>query len=224
MGQDAISGGQVFSYKLNYEPSKTNLNLEVKMPVRLSMQTKKRELTFEKNKYAIEYNENLAAFYRTYPQTELQVYANSPISIATRKSLEKELIPHLKDKEEKDAAGFLLSFVQSGFAYQTDLEQMGYEKSFFVEEMFHFPYSDCEDRAILFSQLVRRFLGLEVVLLDYDDHVATAVKFKDSPATGDYVELNREQYVICDPTYIGAPVGCAMKRYKDKKARVLILN
>ncbi|GHT32016.1 hypothetical protein AGMMS49574_14780 [Bacteroidia bacterium] len=221
---DAISGGQVFSYRLNYEPSKVSLNLTAKMPVRLSMQTKMREITVEKSKYTIEYNENLITFYQAYPQTEFSVYANTPISVATCKSLEKELTPFLKEKSEREAVGYLIYFVQKGFAYKTDTEQLGHEKCFFAEEMFHFPFSDCEDRAILFSHLVRSFLGLEVVLLDYDDHVATAVKFKSNEVSGDYVDINKERYVVCDPTYIGAPIGRAMTRYKNKKARILFLN
>ncbi|MDR1162198.1 MAG: hypothetical protein LBK45_07640, partial [Tannerellaceae bacterium] len=104
-----------------------------------------------------------------------------------------------------------------------DVEQFGREKYFFAEELLHYPFSDCEDRAILFSQLARRFAGLEVALLDYPNHVAAAVKLNE-PTEGDYVEIHGERYIVCDPTYIGAPIGKAMTHTRKEKAHVLVLN
>lgn len=43
---------------------------------------------------------------------------------------------------------------------------------------YYYPYSDCEDRSILFARLVKDLLGLDVVLLYYPAHIATAVCFK----------------------------------------------
>ncbi|MDR3261384.1 MAG: hypothetical protein LBT78_06065 [Tannerella sp.] len=222
-GSDNASVSQVFSYRLNYGSAMAGISLAVTKPFRLDMAPGASELRFEGKVYTIAYNRNLIDLYKTFPQTELTVYANTPLSSATRRSLEKELLPSLKDKEEDEALTFLLTFVQKAFPYKTDQAQFGYEKYFFVEELFHYPYSDCEDRAVLFAQLVRRFIGLEVVLLDYPDHVATAVKQKKR-VEGDYINVNNERYIVCDPTYIGAPVGKAMTRCKEEKARVLALN
>ena len=63
----------------------------------------------------------------------------------------------------------LIDFVQNSFQYQTDGEQFGYEKPFFMDENFYYPACDCEDRAILFSNLVKDLLGLDAVLLDYPE-------------------------------------------------------
>lgn len=213
----------VYSYRLNYEKAIAEMDLAITKPFRLDLSSQKSNLSFSDKTYMIEYNANLISFYDTYPQTVLSVYANTPLSSVTRKSLEKELLPSLKDKTEEEAVVFLLSFVQQAFAYKTDMEQFGYEKYFFAEELFHYPYSDCEDRSVLFSQLVRRFLGLEVVLLDYPDHVATGVKFS-KPLVGDYVIVNNEQFIVCDPVYIGAPLGRTMTKYRNINARIIALK
>ncbi len=218
-----IQSTQLYSYQLNYEYAITSINLAIRKPFRLPLKTEIRECAYDGRSYKIEYNRNLVELYKTYPQTELQVYANSPISSLTRKSLEQSILPQLKEKDETEAVAFLLAFVQSAFPYQTDQEQFNYEKYFFVEELCYYPYSDCEDRAILFSQLVRRFVGLDVVLLDYTDHVSTAVKLPEQQ-DGDFVYVDNERYTVCDPTCRDAPIGYAMDRIRKQKGRVILLN
>ena len=58
---------------------------------------------------------------------------------------------------------------------------------------------------MLYSTLVRDLLGLDTILLDYPNHIASAVRFtEDIP--GDYVVLDDgSKYLICDPTYIRHP-------------------
>ena len=82
-------------------------------------------------------------------------------------------------------------------------------------------YSDCEDRSILFSSLVRDLLGLDVVLIYYPNHLATAVRFS-SNVSGDYLEMDGKRYVLCDPTYVNAPVGVTMSGVDNSKAKVII--
>jgi len=213
----------VYSYRLNYYTAIADLDLAITKPFRLDMLPGISNLSLGDKTYMIEYNANLINLYDTYPQTVLSVYANTPLSSVTLKSLEKELLPYLKDVTEEEALTFLLKFVQQAFAYKTDMEQFGYEKYFFSEELFHYPYSDCEDRSVLFSQLVRRFIGLDVVLLDYPDHVATGVKLR-KPVEGDCVFVNNERYIVCDPAYIGAPMGRAMAKYRNVNARIIALK
>lgn len=123
-------------------------------------------------------------------------------------------------KDKSVAAGMLLNFVQTAFAYRTDDEQFGYERPLFPDETLYYPYSDCEDRAILYTVLVRELLGLDVVLLHYPNHLATAVALgNDVP--GDYLTLDGRKYLVCDPTYINAGIGEAMSQYKQTKAEVI---
>lgn len=162
----------------------------------------------------------LMDFYKDYPQCDYSVYFNAPVNAAMENRILSSLAPLVQGRNEADAANILINFVQTAFQYQTDGQQFGYEKPFFVEELFYYPYSDCEDRAMLFSYLVRELLGLDVVLLDYPEHIATAVRFNGN-VSGDYLMVNGRKYIVCDPTYIGASIGMTMPRYKTVSAKVL---
>lgn len=162
----------------------------------------------------------LMDFYKDYPQCDYSVYFNAPVNVAMENRILSSLAPLVQGRNEADAANILINFVQTAFQYQTDGQQFGYEKPFFVEELFYYPYSDCEDRAMLFSYLVRKLLGLDVVLLDYPEHIATAVRFNGN-VSGDYLMVNGWKYTVCDPTYIGASIGMTMPRYKTVSAKVL---
>lgn len=162
----------------------------------------------------------LMNFYSSYPQCDFEVYVKAPVNPAMADQILTPLRNLVKGKSEEEAANLLINFVQTGFDYATDGEQFGYEKPFFVEELFYYPSCDCEDRSILFSYLVRNILGLEVVLLDYPNHIATAVQFKND-VRGDYLMIDGKKYTVCDPTYIGASIGMTMPQYKTVKAKVL---
>ena len=165
----------------------------------------------------------LADFYRSYPQCDYAVYLGASVDVGVSGTLLSALRPALEGKSQAEAAGILIDFVQTAFDYKTDGEQFGYEKPFFVEEMFCYPYSDCEDRAILYAYLVRSLLGLDVVLLDYPNHIATAVAF-DEEVNGDSLTIGGRRFLVCDPTYIGAPIGKAMPQFRGVKADVIIID
>lgn len=158
-------------------------------------------------------NPSLIEFYRNYPQSDLSVYFTSPLSPEILTELAQALRPRLSRSTENEALNLLLHFVQLAFAYQTDLQQFGREKPLFAEETLFYPASDCEDRSVLYAHLVHDLLGLEVVGLDYPGHVATAVRMQ-SQVPGDYVVIQGEKYLICDPTYMNARVGQSMPRYQ----------
>lgn len=171
-------------------------------------------------KVTVDVPKALMDFYKAYPQCDYSVYFNAPVNAVMENRILSSLAPLVQGRNEADAANILINFVQTAFQYQTDGQQFGYEKPFFVEELFYYPYSDCEDRAMLFSYLVRKLLGLDVVLLDYPEHIATAVRFNGN-VSGDYLMVNGRKYIVCDPTYIGASIGMTMPRYKTVSAKVL---
>ena len=159
-------------------------------------------------------NKNLIDFYHDYPQCEVAVHFHTPMSTELKESLYPTLRTAIEGKSETEATNILLHFVQTAFEYKTDGDQFGYDKPNFLEETFYYPYCDCEDRAMLFATLVRDLVGLETVLLDYPGHIAAAVKFPDS-VKGDRIVLDDgTSYLICDPTYIGAPIGMCMDDYR----------
>jgi hypothetical protein len=112
--------------------------------------------------------------------------------------------------------------VQKAFAYKTDQDQFGYEKYFFVEESLHFPYNDCEDRAVLFAWLVHELVGIKVVGVLYPGHMTTAVELKHVSDTFSTVTYQGSRWVIADPTYIGASVGMAMPSYRKLQPTRLV--
>ena len=166
-------------------------------------------------------NKNLIDFYYDYPQCDVVVHYKTPMSEELRASLYPQLKTAIAGKSQKEAANILLNFVQTAFEYMTDGEQFGFEKPNFPDETFYYPYCDCEDRAMLYSTLVRDLLGLDTILLDYPNHIASAVRFtEDIP--GDYVVLDDgSKYLICDPTYIGAPIGACMDQYKQVAPEII---
>ena len=154
-------------------------------------------------------------------QNLLDIHYHTPMSEALREDLYTQMKSVIVGKKQTEAAALLLHFVQTAFQYKTDGEQFGYEKPNFPDETFYYPYCDCEDRAMLYATLVRDLLGLDVVLLDYPNHIASAVHFTEE-VSGDYIQLeNGHKYIICDPTYIGAPIGSCMEQYKKVAPEVI---
>ena len=82
--------------------------------------------------------------------------------------------------------------MQTAFAYRTDQDQFSREKWMLPEETLFYPYSDCDDRAVLFAWLVRELLELPVIGIQWPGHMAVAVAF-DSPASGCRVQRRRPQ-------------------------------
>ena len=169
---------------------------------------------------SVDVPKSLMEFYGSMPQCDYSVYVNAEVNPSVASKVLSTLAPLVNGKSEAEAANLLINFVQNGFQYATDQEQFGYEKPFFVEELFYYPYCDCEDRSVLYSYLVRNLLKLDVVLLDYPNHIATAVCFNEN-VSGDFVTVGGKKYVVCDPTYIGASIGKAMPQFKNVAAKVL---
>lgn len=176
-------------------------------------------------------NKNLIDFYNSYPQSitnndsfsKWTFYANTPLCKQVRETLYPVLKEAIQNKSEQQAANILINFVQTAFAYEYDDKIWGGDRPFFADETIYYPYSDCEDRAILFSRLVRDLLGLQVVLLYYPGHLATAVQFTENIA-GDYLMVNDKRYLVCDPTYIGANIGLTMPGMDNEKTTVVFLE
>ena len=152
-------------------------------------------------------------------------YGNLPMT----QELKDKLYPQLKAKvgtlPKVAAANMLLSWIQYGIEYMLDEKVWGHDRPFFAEETLYYPYADCEDRAVLFSQLVRDLLDLDVVLVYNANpgHLYTAVAFNED-VPGDYINVNGRKFTVADPTYYGAGVGKTMNRMNNATAKVLLLN
>ena len=215
-----LPGAPVASYKLNYGPATSFIDLRMRTPPKLGVTAQAVRRTYGEVAYTFHCNKHLVDYYNTFPQTDLEVYAGAPFSAVALESLSASLAAALKGMAVGEKLKFLLSFVQDGFGYKTDEEQFGYEKFFFPEESLFYPYSDCEDRAILFCRMVKLFCGLDTLLVEYPTHVAAAVK---SAEPGDAIIYRNERYVVCDPTYIGAPIGRTMTGFNNATAKIIPL-
>ena len=179
----------------------------------------------------VQVNTNMIDFYNTYPTSEINgnvmtrwaMYANTPLDEHVKSQLYPKLAEKISGLNQLEAVNKLLNWVQTAFVYEYDDKVWGHDRAFFSEETLYYPYCDCEDRAILFTRLVRDLLGLQTILVYYPGHLACAVCFTDKVA-GDYILLDGKRFVITDPTYIGAPVGKTMPDMDNTQASVILLN
>lgn len=220
LSRASFSNEQPFSLQINYDLRLANDSLKaLKRASGMGIES------------SLEVNEHLIDFYKSYPtgnidgelSTLYAVYANAPMEKEIRQTLYPVLKKAIKGYSERDAVNKLLNFVQTAFEYKFDEEVWGQDRIFFPLETLYYPYSDCEDRSILFSRLVRDLVGNDVVLVLYPNHLATAVRF-NTDVKGDYLMLDDQKYVICDPTYIRSSVGDAMPKYKGETAQLIKLQ
>lgn len=218
--------------KANYNKEKS-LSLQItKLPSFGTEPTPKRTLTSRKGVTAsASVNRNMIDFFNAYPQacfngdqtTRWAAYANTPVEKSVKDMLYPPLKKTIAGMSEREAVGILLNWVQTAFEYEYDDKVWGHDRAFFAQETLYYPYCDCEDRAILFSRLVRDLLGLDVILLYYPGHLATAVAFNED-IKGDYLTYKKRKYVVCDPTYINAGVGHTMPNMNNQEVQVIALK
>ncbi len=171
------------------------------------------------------YNSSHMAYLNDVPMTVFPIYFSSEVPGESQEALQRHFEPYARRYSQQQMVDLLLNFVQTAFAYRTDRQQFGYEKYFYPEEVIGYPYSDCEDRSALFSWLVTSLTGLQVIGLQYEGHVATAVAFTDPNAgKGDYFSYGGRRYYVCDPTYINASIGMTMPQFKGKTPKVIRLK
>lgn len=175
-------------------------------------------------------NKNLLPFYDSYPVSDIggdfmtrwAMYADTPVCSQAREELYPQLRSVISGMSQLDAVNRLLNWVQTAFVYEYDDKVWGHDRAFFPDETLYYPYCDCEDRAILFTRLVRDLLGLKCILIYYPGHLASAVCFTEN-VDGDYLNVNGNHFVVCDPTFIGAPVGRTMTGMDNGSAKVILL-
>lgn len=216
-------------------PKEQALSLLITQPMIIDQKrTEKRTLQSERYKemnIESDVNQNLIDFYNSYPSSQINnnfmtrwaMYANVPFESTVNASLLAELRQQTDGLSKKEAVERLLNWVQTAFEYKYDDEIWGGDRAFFPEETLYYPYCDCEDRSILLSRIIRDLLKLKVILVYYPGHLAMAVNFGDEEVAGDYILLDNERFVICDPTYIGAGIGETMPNMDNQKATVILL-
>ena len=207
----------------------TSLPLTAK---RLSQPRNRKSRKYPEMECDLSVDENLMEFFITYPNSQIgsqaisrwAIYANTPLSETVREQLYPKFQSALEGMTDRDKVEHLLNWVQTGFIYELDDKVWGCDRAFFPDETIYYPYADCEDRAILFTRLVRDLTGLDAILVHYPGHLASGVAFKGEEP-GDYILLNGRRFTVCDPTFTdGAPVGRTGSAYDNSTASVILLS
>jgi len=223
-GQPKRAAQSIYTYEGNYPGADRRIDFNIEQAPKLGNRAVHKTFRFNyKGKdiaFGVNVNQSLLDFFKNFPATDLSIRFRATLSIEAQLSLFEALKPLLDGVSKREALNLLLRFVQTAFSYETDQEQFGQEKALFPEETLGYEASDCEDRAVLFSFLVRKLLNLKVIGLDFPGHIATGVKLEaDTP--GDAVVYEGERYLICDPTYINATCGVCMPQYKTINPAVI---
>lgn len=230
---DGSNAESLYIYDRDY-PQEQSLRMSIDSHLNLSVKKssprRHKSMRYQNVDITSSVNVNMMDFYTDFPHPHMRgniystwaFYANAPVSQEMKNAVYPCLKAAIEGKSQREAANILINFVQTGFEYKTDDEAWGYERSFFPEESIYYPFCDCEDRSILFSRLVRDLMGLDVVLLYYPGHLATAVRF-DEDISGDYIVLKSGKYLVCDPTYINASIGMTMPGMDNSEAVVVML-
>ncbi len=219
-----VNMGRAYTYTGNHDSARNTLNFAGASDITPSGNYQHKNLSFKFNsrqhKIKLDYDLALVNFSNTLPQLDIQYYPQQGLPAHTSQQLLSQLQPLIKGKTEEQAVNLLLRFVQTAFAYQTDGQQFNTENYLLPIETLHYPYSDCEDRASLFSWLVESLIGLDAVLLDYPGHIAAAVEFTKIQR-GDVLRHKGKVFSITDPTYINASVGMTMPQFKNTTPKIL---
>ena len=215
---------RLFTHLKNYPNAIKAFDLSMKILPKFTMAKKEKKLSFKQfgKNYNISYsyNQNMIDFMSTYPQANYEVFFNTPLDKETYISIASSLKKYLDGKKASEAMNFILSFIQKAFKYELDSQQFGREKIMFAEETLYYDKSDCEDRAILFANLIKELFHIPVIGVKYKDHMASAIYV---PMKGDKISTKNRKFVIADPSYINANIGMSIPKYKHVKPQSYIL-
>lgn len=175
------------------------------------------------NANLIAYLRDLPDFYVDDPVSSFYYHAINKLSPEVSDSFYSSIKSAIDGMDEVQSINYILHLLQTGLEYRTDNEVWGRERYFYPEETIYYPYCDCEDRAILFSRIVRDILHKKVCLVLMPNHLSAAVKL-DTDIDGDFIMVEKEKYHICDPTYIYASAGMSPIEITDETVRAIILD
>ncbi len=176
---------------------------------------------FDTDVYTLTYtlNQNMVKYLEERPQTDVSTYFNESISQDVVRAVIEPLKKLIEEKRfhARQALAFLHAFVLNGFAYKDDMKTKRGEHTNSVYETLASDFSDCEDRSILLSVLVRGILGFEVVALEFPNHITLAVHLPNfvPEETDEVYTYNGKRYLSADPSCFGK-LGAVNPDFKGK--------
>jgi hypothetical protein len=190
------------------------------LPVKKTSRTVSWKSGTEKLSLTFSVNDNLVKYLAERPQLDVEYYFNEPVSEETRDDLIDPLRQMVDARKltGRAAVQFLLDFCTNAFEYKDDKYTPQGEHVCSVEETLLSRYSDCEDRSLLLSALLRGVLGLEVIGVEYPNHISLAVHLpvKEAKREGEekiYVvrdakdKASEKEYISTDASIFGGTLG-----------------
>ena len=209
----ATPNGKPFSLAFNRLPA-----------IKSDIQQKDFSFQWRDQRYKItaEVDKTLVEIMRKYPIIDESGYIKVPFSNHLKNSLVRQLKTIIEDKPIRLQLEILSSFTRSAFKYKADEAYFGRSKPMIREEVFHYPYSDCEDRSAVFYGLVEELLDLPMLVIAFSDHLTIAVGLKESIGTP--IRHKGKNYYICDPTgpNNSSEIGRPPKGYERKSFEILL--
>lgn len=204
--------GRSFSFRLSRLPLLSPVAVEKSYII--PFRDTSYQLTFRSDR-------NIADIMRRYPLIAEQRYFEAPFSDVAYKSLLPQLRRFIKGKSPREAVELLASFTRSSFQYKEDKLHFGFSKPMIAEEVFHYSFSDCEDRSALFYRLVQELLELPMVIIAFEDHLTIGVAVPGME--GEAVSHQGRKYFICDPTgpANSSRIGRFPKGYETKAYQII---
>ena len=220
------SASACYTYTSQHEGAKNIFTLANTSSAKFPEQWTERGFDFKFNRNTehvnLPYLTYRTAFNASIPQTELDYYFGQPLPASFKEKLHKALDAKLAScGSEREQVRYLYALVCQSIPYKTDQDQFQYEKFCIPEEVLAYPFADCEDRTFLLNALLTELVGVETIGLNYPGHIAMAVRLKDQKNTDAIIQYNGNDYIYCDPTYIGADVGMMPESYRGVKPVVI---
>ena len=211
----AAPNGNAFSLGFNVLPS-----------LKPNIKAKQFRFNWRGTAYTVsaELDKNLVDIMQKYPIIDESGYIVAPFSKYLENSLLAQLEKIIADKPLRHQLEILATFTRSAFRYKEDEKHFGRSKPMFREEVFFYPYSDCEDRSAVFYGLVQELLHLPMLVIAFPDHLTIAVALDDP--IGPAIRHKGKKYYICDPTgpNNSAEIGKIPRGYERKSFEILFAS
>ena len=211
----ATPNGKPFSFSLKQLPH-----------LKPKQQQKKFDFEWAATHYelTVQCDQTLVKVMEKYPVIGETDYVKTPFSPMLQKSLLPQLAKIIEGKTTKEALEILATFTRSAFTYKEDEAYFGRSKPMIRDEVFFYPYSDCEDRSAVFFGLVEALLELPMIIVAFPDHLTVAVAL-DQPI-GPSIKYKGKKFYIVDPTgpSNSSEIGRVPKGYEKQSFEILMDN
>ena len=191
-------------YLLNFKPpgGKKPFQLTLKQLPKLRPEIKERTLTFSYRNHPyqlkVKADATIGEIMNKYPLMAEEQYLETPLS----PGLEETLIPAFRKWTSElsvwESVELIVSFTRSAFPYKEDKQYFGRSKPMISDEVFLYPFSDCEDRAALFFELAKTLLDIPMIIIAFPDHLTVAAAIPNG--AGEAIKYKNKLYYVCDPT------------------------